>query len=88
MINIALAASNRPEHATDEELKTTYGSIVGFIKRQYKEMLGSELNVPDSVEGALRTLRHIILALPKAYRMPLNKIEEYNRASRQALVAV
>jgi len=87
MINIALAASNIPANATEEELKTSYGPIIGFIKNQYKEILGSELAVPDSIAGALKVLRYIVLTLPRAYRVPLEKIEEYNRLAKQALIS-
>ena len=87
MLNIALAASNIPNNATEEEVKTTYGPIIGFIKNQYKKILGSELVIPDGLEDMLKTIRYIVLTLPKAYRMPLEKIEEYNRLAKQALIA-
>ncbi|GEM_PF-3312863 len=87
MVNIALAASNIPDSATKEELETSYGSIISFIQNQYSSILDKELAVHGSVEEMLNALRRVVLALPRAYRMPVEAIEEYNTMARKALVA-
>jgi len=87
MVNIALAASNIPDGATEEDLKTVYGPVVGFIKNQYKSILGRELELPDTPEGIIKAVRRIVLSLPEMYKIPLRRIEEYNRRARMILMA-
>jgi len=87
MVNIALAASNIPDKVTEEEMHMTYGPIVGFIKNQYKLMLGSDLDLPDTARGIAEALRYIVLVLPEASRMSYEAIEEFNMAARKALIA-
>ncbi|MDP8298988.1 MAG: ARMT1-like domain-containing protein [Candidatus Tantalella remota] len=87
MVNIALAASNIPENVNEEDMHMTYGPIVGFIKNQYKLMLGSDLDLPDTASGIAKVLRHIVLVLPEASRMSYEAIEEFNMAARKALIA-
>lgn len=88
MINIAFAASNIPENVTEARLETDYGHIVGFIKRQYKEIQGSELDLPAGSVGLLEKLRYIIIILPKADRRSVEKIREYNELGRDALTSL
>jgi|GEM_PF-3179 Arginyl-tRNA synthetase len=87
MVNIALAASNIPADAMGADLKTKYGPIVGFIKSQYKLILGDDFVLPDALEETLKAIRYIVLILPKSYRMPADKIEEESRLAKEALVA-
>lgn len=87
MVNIAFAASNIPSNAKEEELKTSYGPIISFIKNQYKDILGIEIIIPKNVVDALKTLQYIVLILPKAYRVPLKQIEEYNKLAKKALIS-
>ena len=82
MVNIALAASNIPDNATKEELETSYGPVISFIRDQYESILEKELAVHGSLEEMLNALRRVVLALPSAYRMPVEAIEEYNLALR------
>jgi len=86
MMNIALASANIPENATEEDLRTTYGPLVGFIRAQYKAILGSELSLPDSAAGLIQAIRWITLNLPPSSRIPVHMIEEYNRLAREALI--
>jgi len=86
MVNIVLAASNISTNATREELKTTYGPIVGFIRRQHRIILGNDLTIPDSIEAALKRFQHIVLTLPKAYKMP-DKLGEYYRLAKKTLIS-
>ncbi len=87
MINIALASSSIPGNATEEELRTAYSPIIGFIKNQYRELLGVGFVIPENAAEALKALKHIVLTLPSIYRMPHNRIEEYNRLAKKALVS-
>jgi len=73
MLNIALAAaninSNRPRERS--------GPVLGFIRRQCQLIVGSEIAIPESLSGLVEFIKN--LPLPKAYRIPAEKIEEYNR---------
>jgi len=81
MINIAMAASIIPEgNLTREELETTYGPIVGFIKSQYKSILGKDLNLSGPLEDMIENIRCIVLELPPAYKLHPEEIEKYNTA--------
>ena len=81
MLNMALAASSIEENSSDE----IRSSITGFIKRQCRLMVDESVPVPDSIEDLIKFIRN--LPLPKASRMPTEKIEEYNRLAKEALTA-
>jgi hypothetical protein len=86
MINIALASSNIPDGITKDGL-AGYSAIIDFIKSQYKALSNRELALPGAPEDLLKAVRLIVFDLPKSSRANLNKIEEYNKAARQALSA-
>ena len=81
MLNMALAASSIEENSSDE----IRSSITGFIKRQCRLIVDDSVPVPDSIEDLIKFIRN--LPLPKASRMPTEKIEEYNRLAKEALTA-
>ncbi|NQT22644.1 MAG: iron-containing alcohol dehydrogenase, partial [Candidatus Omnitrophica bacterium] len=87
MMNMAFATSNIPSNATDEEMNTKYGPILGFIQRQYKDIFGAELVLPKSAEDILKVIQYISRTLPRAYKMPTDKIDEYNRLAIKALIS-
>ncbi len=86
ILNIALASSNIPGNLTREEADK-YMPIIEYVKSQYKAILGSELAIPNSFEEMLKTLRYIILDLPKSLRVDYKNIEEYNDSAKKALMA-
>ncbi|MDD5440287.1 MAG: UTP--glucose-1-phosphate uridylyltransferase, partial [Candidatus Omnitrophica bacterium] len=84
MVNIALASSNIPyENATED----SHGQLVNFIRNQWKVIAGAEPDLPSSFEDALVKIRNIVLILPRADKVTIEKIEEYNRLARETLVA-
>ena len=87
MVNIALASSNIPDNATKEELNTTYGPLLGFIKRQYHNILGSDIEISGTPEEILDTIRYIILSIPKAHKVNSFILREYYELARKALIA-
>jgi len=88
MLNIAFAASHIPNNVKRKDIDEKYGSIVGFIKWQYKNILGIEFILPDTLVEIRKTLRNIVLALPKTYKISSDKIELYNKLARKALESV
>lgn len=86
MVNIALAVASVPDNVTEKELDEKYGHIIGFIQERYKDIVGRALDIPRSLEGILEAIRLVKLILPKAYRLP-DRIKEYNRLARKALIA-
>lgn len=86
MINIALASSNIPDNLLGEDIGK-YMPIIGYIKNQYKSIIGEELAIPDSPEDILKIVRRIVLGLPKSMRADPARIEEYNHLAKAALAA-
>jgi len=81
MVNLALATANIEDKQSGEKA----GSILGFIKRQCRLIVGSGITVPKSLSELVEFIRN--LPLPEVYRMPTEKIEEYNRSARKALIS-
>ncbi|MFH0772604.1 MAG: hypothetical protein V1933_08305 [Candidatus Omnitrophota bacterium] len=77
MVNIALAASN-----IDGE---TNSPLVGFIRAQCRLMVEDSVAIPEGFENLIKFIRN--LPLPKASRMPTEKIVEYNERAKEALTA-
>jgi len=69
MLNMALSAANIPRDADISD----YPDLISFIKSQYKEITGSELEAED----LLKAIRYI--ELPKAEPVPVNDLDEYYR---------
>ena len=80
MLNIALAASNIKETFPDEARST----ITGFIKRQCRLIVGDGVAIPEDPEDLIKFIRN--LPLPKTNRLPAEKIEEYNRRAKEAIL--
>jgi len=90
MVNIALATSSIPEIPSEmsyQEIENEYGPIIGFIKNQWEQIIGSTNSIPKSLEDILRKSRTIILLLPPIYKMDSRKIEEYNKLAKEALIS-
>jgi hypothetical protein len=81
MLNMALAASNIEENLPDE----VNAPIAGFIKRQCQLMVGGNVTIPENLVDLIKFIRN--LPLPKASRIPAEKIEEYNKLAKEALIA-
>jgi len=81
MVNLALAAANIEGNQHEERT----GSILGFIKRQCQLIVGSEIAIPKNLSGLVEFIKN--LPLPKTYRMPTEKIEEYNRNAGKAPIS-
>ncbi|MBL7073447.1 MAG: hypothetical protein ISS33_06740 [Candidatus Omnitrophica bacterium] len=88
MLNMAFIAANIPKDLTLEELKTKYGYMVGFMKNQYKEIIGNELSLSEISSEMLTEIHHIILTLFPSHKMPISKIESYNRQAIKFLSAL
>ena len=90
MVNIALAAANLPkdlpQNINGKNFSEKYASILGFIKNQYKVIVGEDLVLEGAPNDILKKLRHIVLILPKAYRMSVD-IDTHNELVRKMLVA-
>lgn len=80
MLNIALAASNIKESFPDD----TRSAITGFIKRQCRLIVGDSVAIPEDPEDLIKFIRN--LPLPAASRLPAEKIEEYNRRAKEAIL--
>lgn len=85
MLNIALASSSIPDNLSVDNMRG-YRPILSYINNQYKSILGEELAIPDDPEKILAIIRKIVLGLPTSMRLDSNKIEEYNRLTKEALV--
>ncbi|MCK5450720.1 MAG: hypothetical protein KAI70_03010 [Candidatus Omnitrophica bacterium] len=88
MMNIAFAASNIPSALGEEErLYAEYSDIIAYIKRQYRSIMGEGLDLDEGqgLSTVLKQLRNIKLLLPKFYKMPVEKIREYNDLARKHL---
>jgi len=77
MVNIALAASNIDG--------TTNSPLVGFIRAQCRLMVEDSVVIPESFEDLIKFIRS--LPLPKASKMPTEKIVEYNKRAKETLIA-
>ena len=86
MVNIALASSNIPDGLSKEDVDK-YRPMVGYIRSQYKSILGRELDMPDDPDNILKVIRRIVLALPKSMRVDLEEVNEYNALAKEALTA-
>ncbi|MBN1527098.1 MAG: hypothetical protein JW919_05920 [Candidatus Omnitrophica bacterium] len=87
MMNIALAASNIPENIAKDQIRA-YNDVVRLIRNQYRAISGEDLIISDaSPSEFLEAIQKIVLELPASERMPLKKIEEYNMAMREAMLA-
>jgi len=82
MLNIAFAKSNIPPGVSEEELSGKYGPLIGFIRDQYRDILGTDI----SLKAVLRKV--IILVLPEAYKRSRYEIQKYNDLARKALESV
>ena len=81
MLNIAVAESNIEENISSE----TRTPLLGFIRRQCQLIVSDSMAVPEDPAELIKFIHNI--PLPKIYRMPTEKIEEYNRLARAALTA-
>ncbi|MDD5439603.1 MAG: hypothetical protein PHS37_05410 [Candidatus Omnitrophica bacterium] len=87
MLNIAFAASTIPDDVTQEQLKTIYGPVLGFINSQYRAIIGADLQFPATTAGLLAMVRSLTLSLPRMYRVACSLIEDYNKRALQALIS-
>jgi len=81
MLNIAVAESNIEENISSE----TRTPLLGFIRRQCQLIVSDSMAVPEDPAELIKFIHNI--PLPKIYRMPTEKIEEYNRLAKAALTA-
>ena len=58
---------------------------VGFIRAQCRLMIEDSVTIPENFEDLMKFIRN--LPLPKASKMPTEKIVEYNKRAKEALVA-
>ena len=68
MINLAILAASIPEDDTGSY--SDYGHMIGMIKNQYKNIIGEDMNLPNTPQGLIKALRYITLLLPKEYKLP------------------
>ncbi|MEA3488815.1 MAG: class I SAM-dependent methyltransferase [Candidatus Omnitrophota bacterium] len=87
MLNMAIAASNIPDIADNEQLER-YNSLIRYIYQHCETITGHKFTVPTSLEELLNSIRWIILDLPESGRMPFSEIVEYNELAIEALTAV
>jgi hypothetical protein len=88
MVNMAIAASSIPDDITASEIERDYGHLIGFVKRQYKEITGTEIALkttdPEQLKNALK---NITLLLPALYRMPADELVKYYERALRALIS-
>ena len=85
MINIAMASSLIDKNATKEDFSLSYGYIQGFIKEQYRAIMGKDLT--DHEIRLIEMKRLIILVLPEMYKMSYRKLQESNDMLIKALIS-
>ncbi|MFA5146702.1 MAG: HAD-IIIC family phosphatase [Candidatus Omnitrophota bacterium] len=86
MINIALASASIPDDLSREDVDI-YRPILSYISDRHKAILEEALAIPEDPGDILKAIRRIVLKLPVSMRADPDRIEEYNRLTREALTA-
>jgi len=68
MLNIAFAAAQIPSDLAEVEIKSRYGYIEGYIRNQYKSIIGEGLKIEEG-KSLLFSLQNIVLRLPESYKI-------------------
>ena len=85
MINIAMATSLLDKDINIEGLLSSYDFIQGYIKDQYKTIVGRDLSKQEI--ALLKMKRLIVLSLPDMYKMPLTELRRCNELLMKTLIS-
>jgi hypothetical protein len=74
VLNMGMVIASIPDEA---DLEFDYAYLVGFIRRQFKAICSSDINIPENAADLIGALRTLKLKLPDIGRIPVENLKNF-----------
>ena len=88
ILNMAIASASIPEETSEADEDDYVRKLLSFIRKQYYDIMGEEIDFPETIEEILSVIKNIVLFLPSSDRLSEKLLDDYYSGARKALLSV